>query len=206
MMGNDREKIKKILHFWFGDLKKDEVPGDDKQKSWWMKDAEFDERIKNNFVNDLKMAIRGELDHWKTGPDSMLALIILLDQFSRNIYRDKSKAFSQDDQAIQICLEGIEKGFDKTLHPVERIFFYIPFMHSEDIDMQEKSLKYFSGLLEEYKEPESVADVVSNSYKFAVKHYDIIKRFGRYPHRNEILGRESTPEEKKFLEQPGSSF
>jgi len=206
MMGNDREKIKKIVHFWFGDLKKNEVPGDDKQKSWWMKDAEFDKRIKDNFGNDLKKAINGDLDDWKTSPEGSLALIILLDQFSRNIHRDTIKAFSQDDKSIEICLEGIEKGFDKKLHPVQRIFFYIPLMHSEDIDMQEKSLKYFSGLVKEYKESESVADVVSNSYKFAVKHYDIIKRFGRYPHRNEILGRESTPEEIEFLNQPGSSF
>jgi len=205
-MGNDREKIKKIVHFWFGDLKKNEVPGDDKQKSWWMKDAEFDKRIKDNFGNDLKKAINGDLDDWKTSPEGSLALIILLDQFSRNIHRDTIKAFSQDDKSIEICLEGIEKGFDKKLHPVQRIFFYIPLMHSEDIDMQEKSLKYFSGLVKEYKESESVADVVSNSYKFAVKHYDIIKRFGRYPHRNEILGRESTPEEIEFLNQPGSSF
>ena len=205
-MSSDRIRINQVLHFWFGDLKKNEVPGDDKQKSWWMKDTEYDKRIKDNFGNDLKMAINGELDYWKTSPEGSLALIILLDQFSRNIYRDTSKAFSQDNKSIQICLEGIEKGFDKKLHPVQRIFYYIPLMHSEDIDMQEKSLKYFSGLSEQYKEQKSIADVVSNSYEFAVKHYDIIKRFGRYPHRNEILGRESTPDEIEFLKQPGTSF
>jgi len=205
-MSLNRKRINQILRFWFGNLKEDEIPSDDQRKSWWVKDPEYDERIKDNFGNDLKMAINGELDDWRTGPEGSLALIILLDQFSRNIYRDTSKAFSQDEKAIQICLGGIEKDFDKKLHPVQRIFFYIPLMHSEDIEMQEKSLKYFSGLAEEYKEPESIADVVSNSYEFAVKHYDIIKRFGRYPHRNEILGRESTPEEIEFLKEPGSSF
>ena len=202
----ERDEINRVLRFWFGDLKENEAPSGVHRKMWWIKDSENDKRIKDNFGNDLRLAIDGELDDWKICSDGLLALIILLDQFSRNIYRGTYKAFSQDEMSLQICTEGIGKGFDKELHPVKRIFFYMPLMHSEDIAMQEKSIECFSKLTEELKKPESVANIVSDSYEYALKHYEIIKRFGRYPHRNEILGRESTKEEIEFLNEPGSSF
>ena len=135
-----------------------------------------------------------------------MALIILLDQFSRNIYRDSLNAFSQDRQAVLICSEGIEKGFDNKLHPVQRTFFYMPLMHSEDINIQEKALKYFQKLKETYLAPPELANMVSGNYEYALKHYEIIKRFGRYPHRNKILVRKSTMQEIEFLKGPGSSF
>jgi len=205
-MNMGRDDINRVLRFWFGDLKENEAASEAHRKMWWIKDHENDKRIKDNFGNDLKLAIDGELDDWKTCCDGLLALIILLDQFSRNIYRDTYKAFSQDKMSLQICTEGIGKGFDNELHPVKRIFFYMPLMHSECIDMQEKSLKCYSGLANEFTEPGSVAKTVSNSYAYALRHYEIIKRFGRYPHRNEILGRESTQEEIEFLRESGSSF
>ena len=135
-----------------------------------------------------------------------MALILLFDQFARNIYRDTEEAFSQDKNAIEICINGIKKGFDEELHTVQRIFYYMPLMHSEDISMQEKSIECFSNLAKEFATSESIAKMVSGSFEYAMKHYEIVKRFGRYPHRNAILGRESTPEEIEFISEPGSSF
>jgi uncharacterized protein (DUF924 family) len=130
----------------------------------------------------------------------------LLDQFSRNIYRGTAKAFSQDSLALDVCLRGIEKGFDKRLHPVERLFFYMPLEHSEDLEMQKKSVEYFSVLEKTFTSTPSLVSIISEFKNYAEKHYVIIERFGRFPHRNEVLGRESTPQEIEFLKQPGSSF
>jgi len=116
------------------------------------------------------------------------------------------RAFSEDSKAIEICISGIEKGFDTKLHPVKRIFFYIPLMHSEDMGMQEKSIERFSNLKELFTSPPPLAKMISDSYIYAQKHYAIVKKFGRYPHRNRILGRESTPEEARFLTEPRSKF
>lgn len=131
---------------------------------------------------------------------------MLLDQFSRNIYRGAPEAFSQDSLALGICKRGIEKGFDRELHPVERIFFYMPFMHSEDLDVQKMSLTLFSELERAFPTPPELSGMLSSSREFAERHYEIIERFGRYPHRNGVLGRESTEEEIVFLKEPGSSF
>ncbi|MBF8302770.1 MAG: hypothetical protein HW396_1051, partial [Candidatus Dadabacteria bacterium] len=154
----------------------------------------------------LELAVGGKLKSWENTPRGTLALIILLDQFSRNIYRGTAKAFSQDSLALYVCLRGIEKGFDKRLHPVERLFLYMPLEHSEDLEMQKKSVEYFSMLEKLFPAPPSLASMVSEFKKYAGMHYVIIERFGRFPHRNEILGRKSTPEEIEFLKQPGSSF
>lgn len=131
---------------------------------------------------------------------------MLLDQFSRNMYRDTPGAFSQDRQALKIAVSGIEKGFDKRLHPIEGVFFYMPLMHSEDIDMQKRSIALFSALERGFTSPAELAEMLSTNSEYARRHYAIIGRFGRDPHRNKILGRESTPEEVEFLKQPGSSF
>ncbi len=200
------KEIDKILDFWFGNLKENELPSKEYRKRWWIKDHENDKRIKDHFGYDLDLAIRGELDDWKTTPDGTLALILLFDQFTRNIYRNTEEAFSQDKNTIEICINGIKKGFDEALHPVQRTFYYMPLMHSEDMSMQEKSIECFSNLAKEFATPESIAKMVSGSFEYAMKHYEIVKRFGRYPHRNAILGRESTPEEIEFLSEPGSSF
>ncbi len=195
-----------ILKFWFGELKEDEVPTERLRKMWWAKDEAIDEYIRTNFESDLVRAKESALSGWENSPKGALALIILLDQFSRNIYRGFSEAFSQDRQALSIALGGIEKGFDKELHPVERTFFYTPFMHSEDLNMQRKSLQLFRGLERSFTSPPKLAQVLSENRKYAERHYEIIERFGRYPHRNEILGRGSTDEELEFLKKPGSSF
>ena len=139
-------------------------------------------------------------------PGGILALIVLLDQFSRNIYRDTPRAFSQDALALKTALKGMERGHDETLHPIERTFYYMPLMHSEDIGIQKISLDIYARLEMSCSGPPELREVLRNSREYAEKHAEIVARFGRYPHRNEILGRESTEEEIKFLEEPGSSF
>lgn len=205
-MSPETKEINRILDFWFGDLKENEIPSDEYRKKWWIKDSENDMQIKNQFGNSLELAKRGALDGWEKNPNGSLALIILLDQFSRNIFRNNKKAFSQDEKALQISLTGIEKGYDREFHPVKRVFYYMPFIHSELMEIQEISIECFSNLANEFTKPESIARTVTDSLEYALKHYEIVKRFGRYPHRNAIMERESTFEEIEFLNEPESSF
>ena len=202
----EEKGIKKILQFWFGELKKNEIPDEKKRKIWWAKDEKIDMYIKNMFENLLIKAKNGELESWKITPRGMLALIILTDQFSRNIYRDTSQAFSQDETALQGTLDGIKREMDLKLYVIERVFFYMPLMHSENIDIQDKSIHYFNRLEDDYKDKQEFNNLLKGNKIFAEKHYEIIKRFGRFPHRNKILKRESTADETEFLKQPGSSF
>lgn len=162
--------------------------------------------IKEEFQEGLEEAKGIELEDLKLTPKTSLALIILLDQFSRNIYRDSPGVFSQDVLALRIALSGIDKGLEIKLHPFERIFYYMPLMHSEEPEIQNLSLKCFTNLENEFPEPQELNEKLRGSREYAQKHARIIERFGRYPHRNEILGRESTQQEKEFLTAPGSSF
>ncbi len=202
----DETRQNAVLEYWFGDLKEGEAPTDEVIAKWWGKDQKTDDYIRENFGRDLEEAARGELSHWEETPRGTLALVIVLDQFSRNVYRDDPRAFAGDKLALEIAGRGISKGFDMGLHPVMRVFFYMPFMHSEDMAMQERSLELFRGLEDEFSQVPDVSEMLSSNRDFAERHYNIVKRFGRYPHRNAILGRESTPEEIEFLKEPGSSF
>jgi uncharacterized protein (DUF924 family) len=204
--GSDEEKQARILDFWFGELREGEVPPPELSRMWWAKDQKTDDYIRNNFESPLINAREDRLREWEKTPRGTLALIILLDQFSRNILRDTPGAFSQDPQALGKAAKGIEKGFDKVLHPVMRVFFYMPFMHSENLEMQERSIELFGAMEREFTSPPELAKMLSSNRDYAERHYAIIKRFGRYPHRNVILGRESSPEELEFLNEPGSSF
>ena len=195
-----------ILNYWFGQLKENEGPSNVYYKKWFAKDERVDHFIKTSFESDLQRAIDGHLRSWEEVPRGALALIILLDQFSRNIYRGSPRAFTQDPLALELCLKGIEKGFDTKLHPVERLFFYMPLEHSEDLEMQKKSVELFSMMEELFPSPHNLSYMVSEFKKYADMHYVIIERFGRFPHRNQVLGRKSTPEEVEFLKLPGSSF
>jgi uncharacterized protein (DUF924 family) len=202
----DIEKQSQILDFWFGDLKNGEVPPQKLSRMWWAKNRDIDEYIRKNFENDLLSAVKGELGDWESTPRGTLALIILLDQFSRNMYRDTPRAFSQDTLALRLAVKGIEKSFDSGLHPVMRVFFYMPFMHSESKDMQERSMALFGALEKDFTSPRELAEMLSENMEYAERHRVIIERFGRFPHRNKILGRESTAAETEFLKKPGSSF
>lgn len=174
-----------ILNFWFEDTSPDQ---------WWTVDTNFDELIRQRFLPTLEQAKSGELFTWRKEPKGRLAEVIVLDQFSRNIYRGNPLAFAQDGLALVLAQEAILAGADKALSPIERSFLYLPFMHSE------------SKLIHEWAERLYKDNGLAENYDFELRHKVIIDRFGRYPHRNAILGRESTPEEIEFLKQPGSSF
>ena len=202
----ESERISEVLRFWFGDLRENELPPEEKQKTWWMKSEEFDRLVEEMFGDLVALAESGDLSSWLETPLGTLAFIIVTDQFPRNIHRDKPGAFSRDSLALRACRDGMEKGFDRGLHPVHRVFFYLPLMHSEDPETQRLSVKTYSGLEKEYESEPRVRENLACSADFAGRHFDIIKRFGRYPHRNAALGRESTPGEIEFLKEPGSSF
>lgn len=193
-----------ILEFWFGP---DADQPLERAEKWFQPDDEFDREIRERFEDDVERAAAGEYDSWRQTPRGSLAYIILLDQFTRNIYRDSPKAFAHDSRTVEATLEGIERDFDEELEPVERAFFYMPLMHSEDPEVQETSLEMFDRLRKSApEEDQRVKSTVQSNYDFAVKHAEIIDRFGRYPHRNEVLGRESTDEERAFLEERGRGF
>ena len=174
-----------VLAFWFT-----ETP----PEFWFKKDAEFDARIERRFARTVKDAFAGRCDHWANDSAGCLALILVLDQFTRNIFRGTARAFSGDDIALALSLRCVER--DYIHHPDEnwRRFMLMPMMHSEDLAIQEASLPLFQ------------THAGKTTYDYAVAHRDIIARFGRFPHRNIILGRPSTDEECFFLTQPGSSF
>lgn len=190
-----------ILRFWFGPPDGDPFVN---QSMWWKKDANLDRTIQDRFGEDLEAATRGEYDDWAGEPRKALALIVLLDQFSRNIHRGTPRSFAQDEKALRLTLEGIERGQDEALSPVERHFFYMPLMHSEDLDIQKRAVAMFARLAD--SAPREQRENFENALDFAERHRAIVERFGRFPHRNEILDRPSTPEEIEFLKQPGSSF
>lgn len=189
-----------VLDFWFGS--DDEPPGPERQKRWFIKDEQFDERIRQNFGEALEQAIRGDYDEWAQTARGRLALIILLDQFSRNIFRGSPRAWSQDLLAQKLTLEGLEKGDDEELSAIERGFFYLPLEHAEDHHLQELSVEKFRAIAKQNPKDEFVAGMLD----YALRHHEIIDRFGRFPHRNEVISRPTTAEEATFLDQPNSSF
>ena len=174
-----------IIDFWFKELS---------PKQWWVKDNALDQLITNRFLAIHTSAKQGECFQWRESPHGRLAEIIVLDQFSRNIYRDQPESFAQDSQALTLAQEAISSGAIKSLSKQETVFTYMPFMHSESKRIHEVAVELFSDLGNE------------DNLNFELKHKVIIDRFGRYPHRNEILGRPSTPEEVRFLQETGSSF
>jgi uncharacterized protein (DUF924 family) len=174
-----------IIEFWFVELK---------PAQWWKKDHEFDCKIKERFESIYQDAARGKLTHWRVEPQGRLAEIIALDQFPRNMYRDTPEAFASDELAVKRTLEAIELNATQHLDGPYLAFLLMPLMHSELLSMQRLSVKWFT------------KPGLEANRNFAIAHHDIIERFGRFPHRNAILGRHSTQEELEFLQQPGSSF
>jgi uncharacterized protein (DUF924 family) len=191
-----------ILQFWFGALDGPEDYPKDKSKLWFVKDARNDEDIANRFRGAVDEALTGGYTSWAGQGEGRLALILLLDQFTRNIYRDTPHAFAGDSRAAALCRDGIERGIDEALYPVQRCFFYMPLEHAESLRCQDLAVSTFEKLLERYPGNANL----SSFHEFAVKHRDVIVRFGRFPHRNKILGRKSTPEELEYLARPGSGF
>lgn len=176
---------KDVLRFWFDELE---------PKQWWAKDAALDQLITDRFLAVHGQASRCELYLWREEAQGRLAEIIILDQFSRNMFRGSQRAFAFDSLALALAQAAISLGADKLLTQIERNFLYMPYMHSESLTIHEVALQLFR------------KNGVEGSYAYEVKHKDIIDKFGRYPHRNAALGRESTPEELEFLKRPGSGF
>ncbi len=196
----------RVNGFWFGDIGENGLCSPAKSARWFSKDSDFDRLVGDKFGDFPPLVYGLELDGMIKDPHSALALIILTDQFPRNIHRGLPESFAFDGIALAICQKGMDRGLDSSLLPIERVFFYMPLMHSEDISVQKLSVRTFSFLAEEFREFPELFEILKNSTDFARRHFEIIKRFGRYPHRNKILGRDSTPEEVEFLKQPGSGF
>lgn len=193
-------ELEEIIKFWFG--KNIEVDPLQNMDKWFTKNPVFDAIVSDRFKPSLQKL--DELSAWKESPKGSMAYILLTDQFPRNIFRNQKTSFSFDSLALEEAKNGIQDGFDQELSWIERCFYYLPFEHSENLEMQEESLKQFQAL--QRFVPKAFADYGDEVYDYAVKHWEMIKRFGRFPHRNKILKRESTPEEIEFLKQPGSSF
>jgi uncharacterized protein (DUF924 family) len=185
-----------LLDFWFG------PPGsaerERRREVWFMPDPAYDALLRDSFLADQQRAAAGDYDIWSNTPEGSVALLLLLDQLPRNLYRGTPQAFATDARARELAGITIPRGFDQLLPPVWRWFVYLPFEHSENLADQERSVKLFGALPATPEHDEAKA--------YAKQHYEVIKRFGRFPHRNAILGRDSTPEELEFLKQPGSSF
>ncbi|WP_462137894.1 DUF924 family protein [Candidatus Mycalebacterium sp.] len=196
----------RINSFWFGKTEKNGLCATEKLSAWFGKDEGFDRLVEREFGDFLSLARSGELDGMLQTPRGTLSFIILTDQFPRNIHRGHPESFAFDEIALAASCKGMELGFHSVLFPMERLFFFMPLMHSEDISVQKISVKTFLSLADEFKDSAEVFKFLKGSADYARKHYEIIEKFDRYPHRNKILGRESTLEEIEFLKQPGSSF
>ena len=193
------EKIESILKFWFGRVEETVVPSENRAKIWFGDSEEVDVHIHQVFSNDLQLGSLGEYDVWSESPRGQLALIILLDQYSRHIFRAHPDAYAQDKKALSICLQGIKDESDHALSLIERVFFYFPLLHSEELGYQEQSIRAYHNLSDlAFTETRVIYD---SFLKFANHHYTIIKSFGRFPQRNKILGRLSTPEEIAYLKE-----
>ncbi|MDH4049565.1 MAG: DUF924 domain-containing protein [Gammaproteobacteria bacterium] len=201
---DDQLRIDAVLAFWFEEKELSAPQIDGRMDIWFGEDPVFDLEIIKEFSDDVDRASEGKLDHWANEPRGRLALILLLDQFRRNIYRNTADAFSCDKQALKLCVEGAMEKKDKGLSPIERVFFYMPLQHAESRKVQQKSCDIFNKL----------AEAMSPTYKetfqtiaqFAELHRDIVERFGRFPHRNSLLGRRNTPDEEEFLTGDSPNF
>ena len=190
-----------VLDFWFGALDAQGKADAEHSRRWWRKDAAFDQEIRERFGALRESVLRGERDAWLASPRGRLAYVIVLDQFSRNLFRGRPEAFAGDARALAAALEGIDDGVDLELHEIERQFFYMPLMHSEDLAAQDRCVALFATFEDDGGQARDPAKPT-----YAERHRDIIRRFGRFPHRNDVLGRPSTEDELAFLKEPGSSF
>ena len=193
-----------VLDFWFADAADGPQACARRNRVWFRGGASFDGECTERFTATLEAAKSGELEHWKESPHGRLALIILLDQLSRNIYRGTAAAFQQDAQALAACREGIEQGHDGQLSPVERSFFYMPLEHAEDREVQALSVRLFESLAKESSE--EWRELLEANAGYARQHQDMVEKFGRFPHRNALLHRDSSPAEEAYLADDAPRF
>lgn len=193
-----------VLAFWFGPLDERGCASAEKSAQWWRKDDAFDDRIRERFLALHTAAAKGDHADWQQTARGALALILVLDQFPRNMFRGSARAFASDARALAVALAAIDGGQDRELAFAERGFMYMPLMHCEQLAMQDRCVALFAGIEREVAEP--LREQARNTVDYAERHRAIVRRFGRFPHRNTLLGRTSTPEEIEFLTQPGSAF
>ncbi|MBX6369146.1 MAG: DUF924 domain-containing protein [Rhodospirillales bacterium] len=184
-------RARAVLDFWFG------PPPFRPRRVWFERDPAFDEAC-DAFVADQAQAAAGAYRDWATTPEGALALVLLLDQFPRNLYRGTARAYASDALALETARRAVEAGWDRLVSPVQRLFFYLPFEHSESLADQDEACRLVAAMTDHPEHAELV--------RYAERHREIVARFGRFPHRNAALGRATTPEEAAFLEEPGSSF
>jgi uncharacterized protein (DUF924 family) len=198
-VGGAEREAEEVLSYWFPeDINNADPEARRRQGERWMHgDPEVDREISERFGQVLEQARRGELDHWADTPRGRLALTVVLDQFSRNVYRGSLLSYAQDEKALELALEGIDAGMDRELSPMERIFFWMPLGHSEDLSLQERVVRHQEE--EAANAPPHLSAMAEFGISQAKGARDVIARFGRHPHRNEILGRTSTPEELEYL-------
>ncbi|MFJ2360805.1 DUF924 family protein [Pseudomonas fluorescens] len=193
-----------LLDWWFGHAESPDEIAADKGKLWFGKKDSQDLEARERFGVFVDQALAGELTEWTQRPEGWLAVVLLLDQLPRMIFRDSPKAFSGDLRAQKLVAQGIAADFDRQLKPIQRVFIYLVFEHCENLAVQNEAVSRFIALLAE--QPEAERAVFADNLDYAERHRTVIARFGRFPHRNAVLGRESTAEELAFLSQPGSRF
>jgi uncharacterized protein (DUF924 family) len=194
-----RETVEEILEFWFGEA---DAAGRFEQRPEWFSstpDPGFDAEVRGRFLKSHELAASGKLGDWGEDPRGSLALLLLLDQFPRNMFRGTARAYATDAEALRVADHAVSAGMDQELPPIWRWFVYMPFMHAEDAARQRRSVRLFLDLADEHPEAAGIASC-------ALRHAEIVERFGRFPHRNEVLGRQSTSGETEFLGRPDSSF
>lgn len=191
------DRIHELLDFWFGDLGHADLPSSDRTQLWFGENESLKLTLLKKYFDDFEKASQKKLTEWKDNPRGCLALILLLDQFPRSYYRHSPRAFDFDADAQQVCLEGLKKNLDQSLTLIERVFFYMPLVHSENEAHQEKSIQLFQQLVS-LSLPETT-QVYQLFLAYAYAHFRVIKEFGRFPQRNIILGRSLTQQEEEFL-------
>ncbi|MCH9694258.1 MAG: DUF924 domain-containing protein [Gammaproteobacteria bacterium] len=200
----DQSRIEAILSFWFKEQELSAPQIDRRMDVWFSEDPVFDHEIEKEFADDVEAACEGRLNHWGTEPHGRLALILLIDQFRRNIYRNTADAFSKDQLALKLCVEGAMEKKDQGLTPIQRVFFYMPLQHAESRKVQAKSLELYNRLAEAVSP--TLRETFLTVAQFAELHKDIVDQFGRFPHRNTLLKRENTPQEAEYLAGDAPDF
>lgn len=199
-----KTQAENVLNFWFGPSGNAAEIARRQRRLWFGKSAANDQAVIEQFAATLLAASAGQLDHWSNTPRGRLALIIVLDQFPHHIHRNQAQAFATDPQALALCLAALAAGENQQLAPIEQVFLYLPLEHAESNTMQDQSVLLFEKLADEAAADERA--LFDDFLNYARKHRDVVARFGRFPHRNALLGRASTDDELEFLKQPGSRF
>ena len=200
----DLIRIEDVLTFWFKEHALSAPQIDRRMDIWFGADPIFDHEITKEFANDVELASAGKLNYWAESPRGRLALIIMIDQFRRNIHRNTAQAFSKDTMALKYCVEGAMKKHEQDLAPIEKVFFYMPLQHAESRKVQAKSVLLYERLIASASP--TYRETFETVLQFAELHKDIIDQFGRFPHRNTLLNRENTPEENEYLSGDTPSF